>query len=249
MRRERLDGVCVHRVRLHRKQGTAIAHTERLQQRKLVRDAGMVLALARNVQLGDEVLARIAAADIRVERFFKRFELVGADVDARRLRMSAELLNVIGARLERLKDIDAVDAPCTAAQHVAALDEEQRGTGEFLGNARRDDADKTRVPVLGGEHDDVAVRPLLPDLGDRLRVQFIARALALRIVDVEFFRECGNGVLVVRREQLKRGVRVPHPAGSVDAGRDREGERLCAHFRRLAHERRKGGARGARNAL
>ena len=46
--------------------------------RKLVRDAGMVLALARNVQLGDEVLARIAAADIRVERFFQRFELVGA---------------------------------------------------------------------------------------------------------------------------------------------------------------------------
>ena len=249
MGRERFYGRGVETGDVEREQRAAVADAERLQERKFVRDAGMVLPFARHIEFGGKVLAPVVRADIFVERGFEAGEIFRRHVDARRLRVAAELFNVFRARFERLENVHALHAARAAAEHIAAAYEEQRGTGKLLRNAGGDDAHESRVPIFRGEHDDVAVRPLFADLLHRLRVQFVAGALAFPVVEVEFFRKRGDRLLVLRGEERERGVRVPHSARGVDAGRDGERERLRRDLGRLAEQRRERGAGALFNAF
>ena len=97
--------------RRNAEQRALVADAEGLQPLQLFGE-GEAKPVARLFADGDgrlEVGGGIMRADIGVQRLCQRLELVAADVDARRLRVAAELGDVIGARLQRFIDIDIFD--------------------------------------------------------------------------------------------------------------------------------------------
>lgn len=93
------------------------------------------------------------------------------------------------------------------------------------------------MPVLALCHDDALIGALRRDLRARPLVELVAQPLTLGIVVVEKFCKDARLLLVLRGEEAERRVGVPHPARCVDAGREREGERLRSHFLRFIQKR------------
>ena len=251
MRRGGLDGRRLRSARTAHKERATVAHAEGFQRFDLVSEplGELPFDLPADDEGRDEVFARVVRLDIAVEIALQGLEAVGAHVDARRLRMPAEFFDLGRTASQSLEDVDRLDAPCRAPQHIAATDEEERGAGEFLHDARRHDADEPGMPVLALRHDDALIGALRRDLRARPLVELVAQPLTLGIVVVEKFCKDARLLLVLRSEEAERRVGVPHPARRVDAGREREGKRLRRHFLRLVQKRRKGGAGAASDEL
>ena len=105
------------------------------------------------------------------------------------------------------------------------------------------------MPVLALGHDDVPVGALGRDLRTRPLEELVAQPLTLRIVVVEKFGKDARLLLVLRGEEPERRVGIPHAARRIDAGRQREGERLRRNILHLAQKCRKGGAGTALDEL
>ena len=186
MGRFMLDGTGGKRTRREVKQRFFMPHTVRLQGVQLVRQlqGKSILDMLADVELGNEVLCRVVRADVLVQFLFQERKILFADVDTGGLCVSAELVDAVAAMFERFKDIDAFNTAGAAFEHIAVLDEEQGGTGIFLGDARRNDAHEARAPMLVREHDDVAVSALLTDFCLGAFIQFIATLLPFDVVFV-----------------------------------------------------------------
>ena len=140
-------------------------------------------------------------SDILIEGMAELFKILRAHIDARRLRVSAELLDMLAARFERLEDINVLDTARAAAHHTAVLDEEKRGARKLFGDPRRDDPHESRVPIFARDHHNVPVSAFLPHRAHRLRVKRVASLLTVGVVRVEPLRQRFDFIPVVACEK------------------------------------------------
>ena len=82
-----------------------------------------------------------------------RGDVLRADLEPRRLLVTAEALEVRRRAGDRVEHVEASDRARAAAAGGAVEADHDRGPAELLGEARGDDADHALVPALAGEHE------------------------------------------------------------------------------------------------
>ena len=118
MRRARFQAAHFQFVPLDIEERFFIANAERFQTLEFLGEpqAHGRLDPLRNADGGNIRFLAVIFFQIRAERVFEFFEIFGAHVDARRLRMPAEFFDMLRTGAQRLVNVDTLDGTGRALQ-------------------------------------------------------------------------------------------------------------------------------------
>ena len=144
--------------------------------------------------------------------------MLGQDGEAGGQRVAAEALQQLGAALQRLKQVEAPEAPAGALAPAVLEADHKGGAGEALGQAGGHDAHHPLVPPLSGQDDAAAGSGALPlQTGQALGKDLPLDVLSLPVELAQLVGELLGPAGVLGEQQLGGQGRPAHAPGGVDA--------------------------------